>query len=348
MAVQFKDYYEILGVPKNASEKEIKSAYRKLARQHHPDVNPGDQQAAERFREVAEAYEVLSDPEKRKRYDSLGPDWQRYARAGAGPAAATGGVGPGGARYEYRTVSPEDLEDLFGTQSPFSDFFQSIFGQTGRSSPTGRPTSGTRGFGGYVDLDDLGDLRGFGTTGAAAAALDVEAEVEVPLEEAYRGGGRSLEVRRPDGTTRRVEVRIPPGVQDGTRLRLAGQGETGPGGRAGDLYLRARIQPHPRYERRGDDLYTTVQVPLSAMMLGGEVPVPSLDGRTLTVSVPPETPNGRTLRLRGQGMPRLRQPQERGDLYVRCEVLLPSGLGEEERRLFRRLAEIRQSSARVA
>ncbi|HEV2123782.1 MAG TPA: J domain-containing protein, partial [Chloroflexota bacterium] len=176
---------------------------------------------------------------------------------------------------------------------------------------------------------------------------DIEAEAEVSLEEALRGGTRSLELRRPDGTTRRVEVRIPPGVQEGTRLRLAGQGESA-GGKTGDLYLRVRVPPHPRYERRGDDLYTTTSVPLTTMVLGGEAEVSSLDGRSLTVTIPPESPNGRTLRLRGQGMPRLRRPGERGDLYVHCEAALPTNLTEEERRLYRQLAGLRQPSARAA
>ena len=323
MAVAYKDYYQILGVARNASDKEIKAAYRKLARKWHPDVNPGNPQAEEKFKDVAEAYEVLSDPEKRKRYDQLGPDWQR----------AAAGAAPGGARYEYRNVSPEELRDLFGSASPFSDFFQSIFGDLG-----GR---------------GVGAARGAAGAARPAAGEDAEAALEVTLEEAFRGGTRTLELRDAAGRElagrRRVEVRIPPGVEDGTRLRLAGQGEAGAGGGpAGDLYLRVSVRPHPRFERRGDDLYATIQVPLTTMVLGGEAAVPSLEGRALTVTIPAETPNGRTLRLRGQGMPRLRRPQERGDLYVRCEALLPARLTDEERRLFRRLAELRPQPARAA
>jgi curved DNA-binding protein len=181
------------------------------------------------------------------------------------------------------------------------------------------------------------------------AGEDIEAELQITLDEAFRGGTRTIEITDPDGRRRRVEVRIPAGVDTGTRLRLAGQGAPGEaGGPPGDLYLRVTVLPHPRFERRGDDLYLTVQVPLTTMVLGGEITVPALDGQTLTVTVPPETPNGRTLRLRGQGMPRLRRPGERGDLYVRCEALLPSGLSEEERRLFRRLAELRGRASRAA
>lgn len=322
MAAAYKDYYQILGVPRNATEKEIKSAFRKLARQWHPDVNPGNKEAEEKFKEIAEAYEVLSDPEKRRQYDALGPDWQRAAAAGgAGPWAAGA---PGGRRYEYRTITPEDLRDLFGTESPFSDFFESLFGRA--RGPAGR---GVR----------VGPRRG----------SDVEASLEVSLEDAFRGATRRLTIEEPGGRTREVEVRIPPGVADGTRLRLAGQGEPGvDGGPPGDLYLRVSVRPHPRFERRGDDLYTTVQVPLTTMVLGGQIEVPTLGGGTLTITVPPETPNGRTLRLRGQGMPRLRQPAARGDLYVRCEALLPEHLTEEERELFRRLDQLRRTAARAA
>ncbi len=322
MAAAYKDYYQILGVPRNATEKEIKSAFRRLARKWHPDVNPGSKEAEEKFKEIAEAYEVLSDPEKRRQYDALGPDWQRAAAAGAGgPWAARA---PGGARYEYRTITPEDLRDLFGTESPFSDFFESLFGHA--RGPVGRATR-------------VGPRRG----------ADVEASLEVSLEDAFRGATRRLTIEEPGGRAREVEVRVPPGVADGTRLRLAGQGEPGvDGGPPGDLYLRVTVRPHPRFERRGDDLYTTVQVPLTTMVLGGQIEVPSLGGETLAVTVPPETPNGRTLRLRGQGMPRLRQPSLRGDLYVRCEALLPEHLTEEERELFRRLEQLRRTAARAA
>lgn len=314
----FRDYYAILGVKKGATEKEIKAAYRKAARQWHPDVNPGNQEAEERFKEVAEAYEVLSDPEKRQRYDALGPDWQRLGGAGRG---AGGTRDTRGGSYEYRTVSPEDLEDLFGSASPFSDFFSSLFG------------GGERGARGAV---------------RTTAGRDVEATLEVSLEEAFRGGTRTVELQDAGGR-RRVEVRIPPGVADGTRLRLGGQGESGTaGGAGGDLYLRVSVQPDTRFERRGDDLYTTVRVPVTTMVLGGEVDVPGPDGRSVTARVPAETPNGRTLRLRGQGMPRLRRATERGDLYVRCEALLPVGLSDEERRLFRRLAELRSTAPRAA
>ncbi len=210
MTVEFRDYYKILGVPRDAGDKDIKSAYRKLARQWHPDVNPGNKVAEEKFKEVAEAYEVLSDPQKRKRYDQFGQygrDWQRVAEgapaagwaggAAAGRPGRADGPGDSGARYEYRSVSPEDLRDVFGTDAPFSDFFESLFGGAaggGGAWAQGREPPG-----------------------------DVEAELEVSIEEAFRGVTRTLEMRDPDGSTRRVEVKIPPGVQDGTRLRLAGQ-----------------------------------------------------------------------------------------------------------------------------
>ncbi len=303
MATRVRDYYEVLGVPRTASEQEIRSAFRRLARKHHPDMNPGDPGATERFKEISEAYEVLSDPEKRKRYDALGPDWERYA--GAGPQAG------GGSRVQYRTVSPEDLRDLFGSESPFSDFFYQIFGQDA-------------GVGGSFGTD-------FGVIGQ-----DVEAEATISLEEAARGTTRTVQVGG-----RRVEVRIPPGVTDGTRIRAAGQGEPGRGrGRPGHLYLRVRVQPHPVFTREGDDLHVRVPVPLDIALLGGEVMVPTLRGSQVALKVPAGSQNRTRLRLRGLGMPRLGRSGN-GDLYAELDVRLPSSLPPEARELAERLRAAR-------
>jgi DnaJ-class molecular chaperone len=296
----------VLGVPRTATEKDIKSAFRKLARQHHPDVNPNDPQAAERFREINEAREVLSDPEKRRLYDELGPDWQRYEAApGAGPS------GPN-VRTEYRTVSPDDLEDLFGSDSPFSSFYQDLFSGSGAGRAGAGPLPGE----------------------------DVEAETTITLEEAYRGTTRRLEMQTPQGT-RRVEVSIPPGVRDGARVRVAGQGGQGRGGGpAGDLYIRVHIRPHPTFRREGDDLSVRVQVPLDVALLGGEVMVPTLRGKPVSLKVPPETQNGTRLRLRGLGMPKARG-QGSGDLYAEVDVRLPVPLTPEVRELAERLRQVR-------
>ena len=313
MASQIRDYYEVLGVPRTASQKEIKAAFRKLARKHHPDVNPGDPGAAEQFKEINEAHEVLGDPEKRKKYDQLGPNWQQYeaweaaGRPGAAPFGQEGGV-------EYRTVSPEDLEDLFGTDSPFSGFFHDLYGRG----------SGARGAPGF----DVGTFPG----------QDVEAETTLTLEEAYRGTVRTVELQTPQGS-RRVEVRIPAGIGDGARVRVAGQGTAGrDGGRPGHLFVRVHVRPHPTFRREGDDLFGRVPVPLDVALLGGEVMVPTLRGSGVSLKVPPETQNGTRLRLRGLGMPRLRG-EGHGDLYADVDVRLPVPLTPEVRELARRLRE---------
>lgn len=313
MASQVRDYYEVLGVPRTASQKEIKAAFRKLARKHHPDVNPGDPGAAEQFKEINEAHEVLGDPEKRKKYDQLGPNWQQYE---AWEAAGRPGAAPFGqeGRVEYRTVSPEDLEDLFGSDSPFSGFFHDLYGRG----------SGARGAPGF----DFGTFPG----------QDVEAETTLTLEEAYRGTVRTVELQTPQGS-RRVEVRIPAGIGDGARVRVAGQGTAGrDGGRPGDLFVRVHVRPHPTFRREGDDLFVRVPVPLDVALLGGEVMVPTLRGSEVSLKVPPETQNGTRFRLRGLGMPRLRG-EGHGDLYADVDVRLPVPLSPEVRELARRLRE---------
>ena len=310
MATRPRDYYEVLGVPRTASEREIKSAFRKLARQHHPDVNPNDPESAERFKEISEAREVLGDPEKRRRYDQLGPNWRR--EDAQQPAGGAEGFGRG-VRVEYGSASPEDMEDLFGAGSPFSDFYNDLFGGA-RRAPGG--------FG-------VGPLAG----------EDVEAETTITLEEAYRGTTRTLELQT--NGKRRVEVRIPPGVRDGVRVRVAGQGGQGSdGGEPGDLYLRVRILPHPSFRREGDDLFVRVQVPLDVALLGGEVMVPTLRGTAVALQVPPGTQNGTRLRLRGLGMPRA-GGQGSGDLYAEVDVRLPVPVPPEARELAERLREAR-------
>ena len=313
MAVDYKDYYKILGVDKKASEKEIRQAYRKLARKYHPDVNPGDKAAEEKFKEINEANEVLSDPEKRKKYDELSTYYQQYGRmpgAGFGPMGGDDGV-----RYEYRTVSPEDLDDLFGGQSPFSDFFETFFS----SSFAGQPNMRTR----------------TGGTGSQRAikGQDIESSVDVTLAEAYQGVTRVFELSDMDGSSKRIEVKIPAGVDEGSRIRIAGQGGQGTAGR-GDLYLRVHILPDSRFTREGQTLRTKLEVPLATAMLGGEVRVTTPDGRGLMLRIPPETPNGKSFRLRGQGMPQLGQPDTRGDLFAEVSVVLPTHLSDEQRRLF--------------
>jgi curved DNA-binding protein len=327
MAVDFKDYYKVLGVGKDADTKTIRQAFRKLARQYHPDVNPGDKNAEERFKEVNEANEVLSDPEKRKKYDEMSNYYQRYGQW-PGPASTGGGAsdfgGFDGGTYRYQTLNEEDFADLFGGASPFSDFFETFFHSTG-STQRGGGYTGPR-------------SRSTRAQTYAIPGQDVESTVDVTLAEAYQGATRTFTLTEPDGTTRRLEVKIPAGVDEGARIRVAGQGAQGMAGR-GDLILIVRITPDTRFTREGSILRTTVDVPLAVAMLGGEVAVLTPDGRRLMLRIPPETPNGKVFRLRGQGMPlQVGQTDKRGDLYATVSVVLPTGLTPEQRRLFEAFA----------
>lgn len=312
--MEFKDYYKTLGVSKNATDKEIKSAYRKLARKYHPDVNPGDKASEERFKDIAEAYEVLSDSEKRKHYDELGSNWDYYSRAGAGQWQQQAGASQG----RRRTFTFGNMGD-----TDFSDFFRQFFGGFDLGETV---------FAGSAAARDLGLQR-------RRASLDVEQEIEIGLDEAYKGGQRYFELVDPtSGSRERILLTIPSGVRSGSKLRVAGKG-AGSGKTKGDLYMRIKLRPHPRFELKGNDLHSVVAVPLTQAVLGGEVRVIHLDGSTIIVKIPPETQNGKTLRLRGMGMPTT--SGERGDLMVQIDVALPTGLTERERELFRELAQIR-------
>jgi curved DNA-binding protein len=307
--MEYQDYYKTLGVAKGADEKEIKKAFRRLARQYHPDVNSGDKAAEARFKEINEAYEVLSDAEKRRKYDELGQSYQRWQQTGGGPGgfdwnqwSAGGGRGT---RVDYG-----DLNDIL-RQGGFSDFFETMFGGVGMPGQRGSP--------------------------ANARSQDLEHEIEITLAEAFGGAQRIVEL---DG--RRLEVKIPAGVKTGSRVRVAGEAPAGAakGGPRGDLYLRIKVLPHPNFERRDDDLHCEVAVDLFAALLGGEVHVPALAG-SVALRIPAGTQVGRTFRLAGQGMPRLRAPQERGDLYARVRVMLPEKLSEAEQKLVRDWAALR-------
>lgn len=292
--MDFRDYYATLGVPKTATEKEIKQAYRRLARKHHPDVNPGDRAAESTFKEVNEAYEVLGDPATRRKYDELGANWRQYEQA---PPGGTPWGAPGPGQGGYRTMTPEEMEAMFGAGgSPFSDFFNTFFG--GQTPPSGRQRR---------------------SGGRSRRAPDVE--YEVPLELAAALGGRveTLTIETPDGGARRIEVRIPAGITDGTRLK------------AGDVFLRVRLLPHPRFERSGRDLTTPLVVPVTTAVLGGPAEVATLSGSRLTVKVPPGTQPGQRLRLKGHGLPAPGAADDRGDLFARVEVRVPTALDDETR-----------------
>jgi DnaJ-class molecular chaperone len=302
MPTTFKDYYAILGVPRTATAKEIRTAFRKLARKHHPDVNQGDKAAEDRFKEINEANEVLGDPEKRKKYDELGPRWQEYeqweraGRPGPNPFESN-------ERFGYRTASPDELEDMFGNRSPFSDFFQQFFGGGAAQAPDGFSSGRSR-------------------RQVARRGQDVEGEAEISLEDAFVGSALTVDMSSADGP-RRVEVRIPAGVHEGARVRASGQGSPGRGGGPrGDLFIRVHIRPHPVFTRAGDDLSVRVPTPLATAIAGGTVTVPTLRGTTAHLSIPAGTQNGARLRLRGLGMPHLKGGGA-GDLLGTVDVRLP-------------------------
>lgn len=315
MARNYKDYYKTLGVERGASEKDIKSAYRKLARKHHPDVNPGDKSSEDRFKEVSEAYEVLSDKDKRIKYDQYGQYWEQEGRPGAG------GQPPPGwdtFTFDYGDPARQGGPD-FGGGEGFSDFFEMLFGQGRRPGGGEAPAGGHR------------------RSHAPPRGPHIEAEMEVSLEDAFHGAKKSFSLNG-----RKLEVTIPKGVKDGQKIRLAHQGEEGPAGR-GDLLIKISVRTHPVYERRGDDLYVDVSVDYATAALGGEVQVPTLTGR-VTMKVPAGTSGGRVFRLPGQGMPKLKDGG-RGDLYAKVRVTIPEVMSENERQLLEQIRAIREGKA---
>jgi len=323
-----KDYYQILGIKRDAPEKEIKQAYRRLARKHHPDLNPGDKSAEARFKEINAAYEVLSDPEKRKKYDQFGDQWQyaeQFAKAG----------GRENVRWDFNKGS---TTSEYGNLGDFSDILSNLFG----------------GF-------DTGPRR----RRQPQRGLDIDSIIEVSLEEAYHGSKRIIQLQTEElcaacgGTgrvgnracticngvgvkvsPRRLEVKIPAGVKDDSRIRIAGEGRSSRvGGNKSDLYLVVKVLPHPLLKRQGDDLYTEVSVPLVTAMLGGEARLPTLNGN-LSLRIPPETQNGKVFRLTGKGMPQLGNTKY-GDMFTKVKIVLPTKLTEEEKRLFEKLRSLR-------
>jgi curved DNA-binding protein len=305
--MEYRDYYEVLGVPKTASQAEIKKAFRRLAKQHHPDSNPGDAEAEKRFKDVNEAQAVLTDPEKRKRYDELGANWQAYEQAGfdpnqAGDWSAFGGA-PGGMRWSVRTATADDM-------GGFSDFFRVFFGNDG---PIGAGAAFGSGF---------GDFGAFQTAHQPVPRTEAHGTVEVTLAEVAKGTERTVSV---DG--RRLQVKIPAGVSDGAKIRLRDQGVT----------LTVKVKPDPRFTRDGADLSTTVPVTLAEALLGAEVPVPSLNGK-VKLRIRPNTQNGQIITVRGRGLPKRGKSGERGDLYVTARVVLPH-LDEPAREEFVKFAD---------
>ena len=309
--MDFRDYYNVLGVGRDASQDDIKAAYRKLARKWHPDVNAGDAAAEKRFKEINEAHEVLGDPDRRRKYDTLGADWRRIEQAQAAGGNPFGGdpFGFGGFQGGFRTA---------GSDSGFSDFFEQFFGAARGARPAARRTHGR----------------------------DVERTLELSLEHAYHGTTRRLSIDR-GGRRRSVDVRIPAGVTDGACVRVAGEGEpagaAGHAAKAGNLLLRIRIAPHPHFTLRGRDLHLTVAVPVTTAVLGGEVDVTTIDGAAVRLKVPAGTQPGQTLRLRGRGLPGA--GGKGGDLLAAVQIAVPRHVSPAERAHYEALAKLAARSA---
>ncbi len=320
--MDYKDYYKILGVSKNASEKDIKSAYRKLARKYHPDVNQDNKGAEERFKEINEAYEVLGDPQNRSKYDRLGANWKQWQQVGGSANDfdwsqwfGNGAPGAGGPRVNVRYGGADDLGDIFGGGGGgFSDFFTSIFGGMGGGSRRRTTTS---------EINS-----------STPSNMDIEHDLEISLSEAYHGTNRII-----NKEGRRLQVKIPKGAKTGTKVRVRGEGNRTYGGQTGDLYLKVKVTADTRFERDGDDLYVNVPVSLVTAVLGGEAIVPTVTS-DVKLKIPAGAQNGQKIRLRGKGMPRLKKPDEHGDLFARIDVRLPTRLTAEQRQLFERLKEL--------
>lgn len=307
--MDYVDYYKILDVDRTVSPDDIQKAYRKLARKYHPDVNPGDQEAEARYKEIVEAQAVLLDPHKRARYDQLSETWQAHQRNGGTAAEFEWDQWFNDAAASSSQVNAKNGlgESIAEPPGEVSDFFTSIFGGAGETTGQVQRQGG-----------------------------DYHQKVEITLEEAFRGTSRILRIGG-----RRIEVRIPKGARAGTKIRVRGEGSEGSrGGSKGDLYLEIQIAEHPLFQWIGDDLHTDLPVDLYTAILGGEAVVSTFKGR-IKLKIPPETQSGRSFRLKGQGMPRLKQPDERGDLYAKVVVQLPQNLTPEEIALFEELADIR-------
>ncbi|MDR3539850.1 MAG: DnaJ C-terminal domain-containing protein [Desulfosporosinus sp.] len=323
--MDFKDYYVSLGVSPDADQKTIKKAYQKLAKKHHPDVNPGDKAAEAKFKEATEAYQAISDPEKRRKYDELRQDYQQWQTRGSRGDFDYGrwqtNPGGGGGRSQTHTMSQEDFAEMFGGSGrsggfsgmdgdEYSDFFSTLFGG--------------------------GTFSGGSARGRARAGQDLEVEVQVTLDEAYNGTTRVIRTGE-----KQIEAKIPKGVRTGSKVRIAGQGGPGiSGGLAGNLYLNITVSPHARFVRDGDDLRTELTIDFYRAVLGGEVSIRTFGGEVL-LKIPPLSQSGKKFRFRGKGMPNLEHPLKQGDLFAVLSIVLPEGMSEQEVATLRDLANQR-------
>jgi len=312
--MEFKDYYKIIGVDRNASQDEIKKKYRKLALRYHPDRNPGDKAAEEKFKEITEAHEVLSDPEKRKKYDALGANWKQYQTKGRGFEdffSQFGGGKPGGTSFEFSG----NFSDLFGNVSGFSDFFEGFFGRGGGKGRSYRSHQQAKG-------------------------QDCEAVLYITLEDAFKGTNKEVLI---DG--KKLRIKINPGTKDGKKLRLRNQGAATAGvGERGDLYLTIKIEKHPFYEIDGHDLYYDLFIDFTTAALGGKKKIKTIDGKSVNIKIPEGTDSGRLFRIGNMGMYKSEKKTDRGDMIVRVKVETPKNLSKDEKVLFKRLTEIKSES----
>lgn len=330
LIMDYKDYYKTLGVSRDATQDEIKKKYRKMAAKFHPDKNPGNKRAEEKFKEIGEAYEVLKDPEKRKLYDQVGSDWKKYQQAGASADdfnwqqyARQGG---GGGRQRVNI----NMDDMFsggrqssGGGSPFSSFFETLFGGGQFGGNGGDP------FGGAAS-------QGYSTRSRQRAKpADTEAQINVELSDVLHGVDKQLRIGH-----EKMKVKIPAGIEDGKRLKLKGKGQPGPDGRKGDLFLKINIREPEGYERKGKDIIQSVKLPVYKAALGGELKVQTLDGK-VKLNIPPATQNGSMFRLSNRGLPEFKNPENRGNYYIKVSLSLPENLTQEEKRLYKKLEQLR-------
>jgi curved DNA-binding protein len=312
--MEYKDYYKILGVNKNASQDEIKKAFRKLAVKYHPDKNPGNKEAEAKFKEINEANEVLSDPDKRKRYDELGANWKYYQQGGNGGGFDWSQFRQQGGSTGQRFYSNiDDLGDLFGGGGGFSDFFETFFGGGfGAKTRTGQARRNIKG-------------------------EDAQAELPITLEDAYHGAEKIFDING-----QRIKLKIKPGVADGHVLKLTGKGYAGSGsGISGDLMITIRIQKHQTYKREGNDIYMPVPVDIFTAVLGGKIEIKTMKGK-INLTIPKETDNGKTFRLKGLGMPKYGSENQHGDLFITAELQIPKNLSHKELKLFKELDALRK------
>lgn len=332
--MEYQNYYKILGIPEDASEDQIKKAFRKGARKYHPDVNPDNPEAEENFKILNEAYQALSDPERRKKYDQFGSQWKQHSQTGGQPDDfnwsqwASGPAANQTHGQETRRVSPEEFEQIFGQGGGFSDFFETLFGAAAaRDARTG------------AGFQQRETYQPFGRNRTIQQGQDLETPVNISLEEAYHGTSRIIQ----KGPGDKVKAKIPPGVRTGSRVRLKGKGQPGSAGQSpGDLFLNVDVASHPDFERKGDDLQVSIPVDIYTLLLGGNIEVKT-PGKTVRLDIPPETQNQTRFRLRDLGMPTLDQKNNRGDMYVQVSAVLPEILTEDEREKFTALQNLHKS-----